>query len=446
MGKDIFGLSEHGFEKRVRVEKKHADSLADVFTTIIEEIRNTAEADGWQRIVIFNDSNKLIENFSYPLKLNLLYYLRRHPNIISKLSDKEKKSYNMKPYVYKWVSEEEKIELGIDANYFRHINTELLNYINKTADTSVASFVDILSVAEFLLLNNKKHDWYETTTFNISVRTGVPVENVRAVMHELYRTKLIVSAYTKGDQVKGRFRQFIRFTSTLEEYAAAVEGKGITAEKIVCDKDLVPEKFDFTVLKYFYSLIGKSAPVKKEDYKPVFQVFQKAEPAENNLFSENEVEEKPAEENSKPIANAVAVDFPPQLTETLDDIKKYVTSFAGIAESIFKNEEKKIEALNGIIQMNNQQREENEDLKNQLNALRKILNREERDKHYFIKSVQDSLNMMMGQIISATDSFTRVPRHMLNERTIQTHKADVIKIAVQTANDIQKLFSEKNER
>ena len=91
--------------------------------------------------------------------------------------------------------------------------------------------------------------------------------------------------------------------------------------------------------------------------------------------------------------------------------------------------------------MNNQQKQENEELRKQLNSVKKILNRQERDKNYFMKCVQDSLNMMMGQIISETDSFTRIPKHMLDENIIQSHKADVIKIAVQTAYDIQKLFS-----
>ena len=118
-----------------------------------------------------------------------------------------------------------------------------------------------------------------------------------------------------------------------------------------------------------------------------------------------------------------------------------MTSFADIAKSIYKNEEKKFTAIDSLLTANASQREENEELKKQIENLKKIVNRQERDKYTFIKKVQDSLNMMMGQIISETDGFMRTPRHLMNESTVQTHKANVIKIAVQTAYDIQKVLT-----
>ena len=118
-----------------------------------------------------------------------------------------------------------------------------------------------------------------------------------------------------------------------------------------------------------------------------------------------------------------------------------MSSFVHIAESIYKNEEKKFTAIDNLLTANATQREENEQLKDQIESLKKTVNRQERDRYFFIKKVQDSLNMMMGQIITETDTFMKIPRHLMNENTVQKYKADVIKIAVQTAYDIQKVFA-----
>ena len=461
--KDIFGLTEHSFNRRVNTEREHADDLVDVFIDIIQGIKNTSEADGWYRFVMFNSSHEMVEKLSYTARLSLIYYLRRHPNILSTLSKKETRKLptNITPYVYKWVSEEEKTQLGIHSNFFRGVDERLLNYINDSANTKVSPFIDILSVIDFLLAS-KSHKWIETSTLNLSVRTGVPIENVRAAMSELFRMKLLVVAYTKGEKNKGRFKQFMNVTLSPEDHESALNGNGIEAEKIISDKDLVPEEYHFTVLNYFYSLVNDRLSGFTGQYKPVSSVSSNHNSAsENKSFSVPAETEKitPKKERKRRVKKANNIDSEnitaenvqktssadnvtvPQLSETLSDIKKYMSSFTDIAESIYRNEEKKNETLNTILQMNNQQKQENEELRKQLNSVKKILNRQERDKNYFMKCVQDSLNMMMGQIISETDSFTRIPKHMLDENIIQSHKADVIKIAVQTAYDIQKLFS-----
>ena len=134
----------------------------------------------------------------------------------------------------------------------------------------------------------------------------------------------------------------------------------------------------------------------------------------------------------------------PGLNNALDEIKSCVTSFTNIAESMYKSEEQKYKLLEEIIKTNAKQRQEYDDLYNQMVAMKKILNQKDRDKDLFVKAIQDALNMMMGKIISATDEFSKIPRHLIDEQKLQTHKAEVIQITVQTAEEIRKLAGGEN--
>lgn len=444
MGRDIFGLSRHGIEKRMRLETEHADKLAEVFSQIVDKIKNNHGSDGWYRVVMFNAADELLNSFSYTAKTNLMFYLRRHPNIISRLSDRETKniSDNMKPYIFKWVSEEEKNSLGIHANYFRNIDDELLDYIQKSVSSPDVSFTDILSVLEFLI-SSGSGKWFDTSTLNIGVRSGVLIENVRCALNELLKMRLVVLAFTEGSYRKGKWQQHVKLTFNPKDYEEALIGKEINAVKTVGAKDALNEKFQFTVLNYFYSLLDKTK-IKEEKFTPVF-LQQKSEP-KISLFTPIETKEE-VKEPEPVVVPEEKVEVPsPQLSQVVDEIKSCVTSFVGIAESLSKNEEKKLDALNSIIQMNNQKQQEIDELQNQITGLKKLLNQRDRDKYQTLKTVQDVLNMMMGQIITETDNFASIPRHQLDEHNLAKYKADVIKIAVKTAADIQKLFSGNNSR
>lgn len=438
MTRDIFGLSQYGIEKRMRTEKKHAHEMAGIFSKIINDIKNTSDNDGWYRLVMFNSSNELLNDLSYAEKSNLVFYLRRHPNIISKLSDRERRSANenMKPFVYKWVSEEEKLSLGIGANYFKNINEEVLNYIQTSKQFNDMSFVDILSVLEYLF-SCGAGKWIDTSTLNIGVRSGVLIENVRYALNELLKLRLVVLAFQEGSYRKGKWKQFVRLTLNAEEYNNALQGTDIDAVKIVGAKSALQEDFQFTVLEYFYSL--QNSDFDFEQVEPT--VVQTETEPKIDLFQPAEVQKNIPE--TKPATKA---EVSPQIAQIAEDIKHYMNSFVGIAESIYKHEDKKIEALNNIIQMSNQKQQEIDDLKNQTATLKKMLSQRDKDKHQMLKTVQDTLNMMMGQIITTTDNFANIPRHQLDERDLAKYKTDVIKISVQAASDIQNLFTTSGAR
>ena len=57
MEKYFLGVTERGLERRVKVEKQHAEDLAKVFVELEKQIKNTQENDGWQRLVLFSASN-----------------------------------------------------------------------------------------------------------------------------------------------------------------------------------------------------------------------------------------------------------------------------------------------------------------------------------------------------------------------------------------------------
>ena len=198
MSRDIFGMTPEGLHRRIRAEKTRADELKNIFCELIDQIKYTAEEDGWHRLVIFSNNSPTFDGLSYLERSAILYYLRRHPNIISKLSDKERRVGgldSMKPYVFKWVKSSEKEELGANANFFRHITSEGLRLIgSKVPNSSTGLLVDVFSILEFLL-GKKEKSWIELSTFNISAFSGVPIENTRAALNTLLKMKLVVIAY-----------------------------------------------------------------------------------------------------------------------------------------------------------------------------------------------------------------------------------------------------------
>ena len=258
MDKDIFGLTSDGLQKRIRLEKSRIDEMKKIFCNLLEEVRYTAEEDGWHRIVIFSVNSSTFSVMSYAERSAVLYYLRKHPNIISKLSDKEKKNNtldSMKPYLFKWVAAEEKEQLGTKANYFRHLSSDKLSDIGeKNVNKSVDFFADVLSILEFFL-GKKNKTWIEISTYNISAFSGVPIENTRAALNSLLKMRFLVMAYVPCEGRKGRRRMNVRVTLTEDEYNRAVSGEGIDAVQILTDKDSIDEHFKFTVLKYFYDAV-----------------------------------------------------------------------------------------------------------------------------------------------------------------------------------------------
>ncbi len=485
MAKDIFGVTPDGLQKRVGTEKFRVNELKKVFFTLLNEIKNTPEEDGWHRLVIFSvNSAEVFDGLSYSERAAVLYYLRRHPNIISKLSEREKRIGgldSMRPYVFKWVSAAEKEQLGIRATYFRNLSDEFLKKIdNERHNRSTGFLVDVCSVLEFLLGKRSKI-WAETSTHNISAFSGVPIENTRAALNELLKLKLIVLAYIPCEGRRGRSRMNVYVTLTEDDYRRASAGEGIVAEQIITAKDALNEKFTFSVTNYFYFVIShfqaddSSFPKKVqkvEDKKnpSVSEKVSQVEDLENFLVSEEVPQVKDVKNSSfsekvqqvEDVKNSSVSEKVPQVEEkklpaqvtppinivmpevsglgkTLDDIKSCVISFTNIAESMQKSEAEKYELLKNMIQANTKQREEYDNLYNQMLAMKKILNQKDRDKDNFVKAIQDALNMMMGKIISATDEFSKIPRHLVNEQKLQDHKAQVIKIAVQTAEEIRNL-------
>ena len=145
MSKDIFGLTNVGFKKKIESEKKKISEIQSVFVEITNQIKYTAEPDGWQRLIIFSENNYFFNDFSYAQRSMILYYLRRHQNIISKLSDREKKHVSdaMKPYLFKWVPAEEKTDLKMEAIYFRNVPKNIQEYIfNNLPNENLNFFID----------------------------------------------------------------------------------------------------------------------------------------------------------------------------------------------------------------------------------------------------------------------------------------------------------------
>lgn len=117
MEKDLFGLSLNGIERRIQTERERADRLRGEFAELIRKIRESTESDKWERVIIFNSSAAELGALSYADRAWLAFMLRRHPNIISQLSHKESRNLadSRRPAVFKFVSAQEKVALGINS-------------------------------------------------------------------------------------------------------------------------------------------------------------------------------------------------------------------------------------------------------------------------------------------------------------------------------------------
>lgn len=454
MTKDIFGLTPHGFNRKIEAEKTKIDKIKKVFVEVFNQIKYTAEEDGWQRLIIFSENSEFFADLPYALRSMVFYFLRRHQNIISRLSDREKKHImdSMKPYLLKWTSEKEKKSLAADAILFRNVPKDIQEYIfDNLPNNDLNAFIDVLSVLEFLC-GKKEQTWIEMSIFNISSFSGVPIENVRFALNTLLKLKLVVLGQVACEQRKGRKKLNVKVTFTADEYNRAAAGEGIDAEQILTDKNAIDENFVFTVVDYFYNSVDEMS---RNNFvpKPVdFNFTAQENESVLNFYLETKTasEEKvPVEKELPKIPEAVLTEKSPVinvvvpeikgLQEILDGIKNCVASFSETAKSIYDNETRKNEILNDFIQTNSRQRKDYEELYGQMVAMKKILNKQERDKHQFIRDVQNSLNMMMGEILTEIESFTRIPRHRLGENEIQRCKAEIIKITVRAEKKIENL-------
>ena len=61
-------------------------------------------------------------------------------------------------------------------------------------------------------------------------------------------------------------------------------------------------------------------------------------------------------------------------------------------------------------------------------------------KNALLKGTQNALNMMMGQIVSEIDRFSKIPAHQMDEGKIQTHKSNIIHITIQAEQDIRQIL------
>lgn len=435
MDKDIFCLTGKRITERISLEKFYTDKVIDPLMTVIDHVKNTNESDGWHRVV-FSQNTGVINSLSFDNKMLLMYYLRQHPNIISKLSDKERPNMpqNMKPRLFKYVATDYRASLGFDANYFRNIPDVFLNVVKKNTPVFNDLTTDILTVIEYL--RSKKADsWTEITPVAVSAKSGAPIENVRCALNSLLEMKIIVLAHVEGEIRKSRTRLMCKFTPTKSEYNSALSGEGIQALRIIGADDILHEDFKFTVLKYYRSLIGDSPeePDSEVQQAPLFETIT----ADND-------DNPTASETSPPSDTAVSETpaiYPinPQFEKTLDAIQQCMTAFVGIAESLHNDEIRRTETFNSILSQNDQKHQENDNLRAQIADLRKLLNKRDRDKFQFLKSVQDSLNLLIGQIVNATAKFAGTPRYNFNEQTIAEFTTNITNIVVQTEKSIQKL-------
>ena len=432
MHKDIFGISQDALKKRISIELNHFGEFAKLFNDLKKQIQETEAADGWEKIALSGYLNSFSGDTLKTMQKHISYCLRRHPNILSRYSEKSKNNKKFATTFYKWTSAEEKKSLGFNANAFR-IPDHMKQIIIERLRGENFNIVDVMIVVE-KIYNETKNSEEKLPRLKISTKRltyliGQPIENFRAALNILLKHRLIVIAYTASEGLrKGRLTQNIYLTFSDEMYRAAMNDKNVVALKLYSDKNALPQNsFEFTVWNKFLEIIGDKEII--------------AEDNKNKSEEESQKISDGAQKNSYP------TNISSQINDSLEEIKKCMLSFVKISENMTSNEVKRNENLNGLIQMNLQKQKELEQrqdeiaqLTQNLTAMKSILNKNDRDKNALLKGTQNALNMMMGQIVSEIDRFSKIPAHQMDEGKIQTHKSNIIHITIQAEQDIRQIL------
>ena len=453
MNSELFCLPQKRLMKRIEIEKRAAGNISGVFVDVFNKIKGASENDGWKPVSLFfrdtSEENRHKNRLDTSDGYSLSYYLRSHPSIISKLS-----SGKGKPFMFKWVPEEVKKTMTVtEATFFKNIPPGI---IQKIKDNSLENF-DVLRATEFFMSRKDCGQWIKYPATFFSEQSGIPIENFLYACNCLMTMELLVVAHVKNQKLLPSL--MLKFTPTNESLNNALSGEEINALRIFGKNDANTSGFSFAVRKYFFDFIEHYP----ENSKPEkISSEEKIEsPKEKNLEvtgknTEEVIEpsnlfEKPQQQQATDYSselNEIKADIEklqdnavnPTLLKILDEIKTGFLSFGKISESIYEADTRRMELLNGVLKLNEQQKQENADMKQQMIAMKKLLNKTDRDKLELLKRIQNKLNMMMGQIISETDRFARIPRHQLDDHRIEGHKSDIIRIAVQTEDDIKKIL------
>ena len=131
----------------------------------------------------------------------------------------------------------------------------------------------------------------------------------------------------------------------------------------------------------------------------------------------------------------------PQMSQILEDTKNCVNSFAEIAKEIHEADEKKFSTLEELVQKNLQQQKEIEEMREKMVTYDKLKDQEKNERNRIVRNVQKVLNMLMGQIISEIEAFSKIPQYKMNEDVVAKYRYNIVQIATRADAEIKRAFT-----
>jgi hypothetical protein len=439
--KNQFGLKENLVQKRIETEIQHEKAIIEPLKLAVDRIKQQTASftDKWEKIVL-NDFRKE-DSLKHAIdRENILYKLRSHPNIISKLASAgggRVVTKKMRPSAFKWVDVEEKKKLGVHAIEYKNLTDDQLSVLDSLFShrDNKAPLNDILCVTDYLVSAKANSKWVKLEAIKMASRLGQPIERTQDALLDLKKENILNLSEVKA--VRGTIT-VCRLTFTKEEYELVKDQKdnGNIDYSYVTNKDLADHRQSVVVRHRIASKIARKKVLDQQNDNPSVDI-QLVRHADNSRFIKTP-QERIIKNRTDEIKGLDKIN--PDVKIKLDNLQKAFEEYQESVLDSIQNERSEVRrSFDAFVKM----QKENLDLKEQNKALsKKCTSLKEDVGHYkkyhigFRENLQTMLNVMLGQIVSAVEDYSRIPAHKQNEVTIANFKAEIFNTVGETSSRI----------
>lgn len=446
----LLGLSEKRVETRKRVEKAMNKEALPVYHELVKQIKaETASSPGsWKRVI----SSKLKEEYglSQDRACNyVMYCLRTDPNLISRTEEKGQRKYSstkLQPFSFRWVPKEDKIAMGFHANANKYLNDEQIDFISEKMEGSSLNPEDILYVVGLLVFQGAHKNWIQLNTLDISVRCMQPIENIIDVLFELTdRKMLIVKDCSVREKIKVTTVPICTLIFSDENYESRLEES--KDQKFLLDSakikyiEIAPQKKkNDTFLRKIRQSSHITNTEKTIAILDQIKMGQALKPASSFItLKQDSIDTKSQKKLDKDMESVTLLKE--QLCNLVD---KYQENLFNVQQM----QQKKIDDSYAAFAKLEQEREEWSNklqeketecqlLRSKLEIVKKDMKMYKDFSDNFIMNAQESLDLFLGQIVSAVEGFTKQPVYKINNETVTAKfKRELLNIVGDTSKRI----------
>lgn len=461
-----FGLTKDFINIKILYMRTAKDKYSSLVDKIVDYIKNSDKKDdkGWVPASVKDYFNLGLNSVAMgPLVQSLVM---SHPNIIANFAYTPRKVW-----YYKWVEPEEKQALGFKAVIFRNVSDEVLEKLSKHMPNVDANNVyDIVGVYDYLLgLGSKK--WVLCDLSYMVTHKYMSAQNLITALDLLYDSKLLTYFTRKKSSVKNAIDWFILHLTDDSNFDELDKQAKNNPDDIVYEK---PTRF-FTKKRTKKSNNTKPAPKKKVVETPELDETVEKAPALSEEKKETgtrfstasaqaivipmpepkkSIEEKPVilepiikqdmthkqEESATSLEQGTAL----MKKQFADYINLYKKQTQTIIETQHNNMNKSYGVLDKMQKQVTELQNQITDLKAELDEQKKMATLYKDYETKFLMNMNEVLDNMLGQMMTAIESFASLPTYKRNDVNMTNKfKANVFKIAGDATESIVQFEPDK---